>query len=49
MWEEAGVPGENPHVQASDQHTLSHTTTNESNSGRSGEKQVHCPLPHLEI
>ena len=27
MWEEAGVPGENPRVQAGDHHTLSHTTT----------------------
>lgn len=27
MWEETGVSGENPHVQAGDHHTLSHTTT----------------------
>lgn len=27
MWKEAGVPGENPGVQAGDHHTLSHTTT----------------------
>lgn len=27
IWEEAGVPGENPRVHAGDHHTLSHTTT----------------------
>ena len=27
VWEEAGVPGENPRVQAGDRYTLSHTTT----------------------
>lgn len=27
MWKEAGVPGENPRVQAGDHRTLSHTTT----------------------
>lgn len=27
MWEETGVSGENPRVQAGDHHTLSHTTT----------------------
>lgn len=27
MWEETGVSGENPHVQAGDHHTLSHTAT----------------------
>lgn len=27
MWEEAGVPGENPRVQAGDRRTLSLTTT----------------------
>lgn len=27
MWEEVRVPGENPHVQAGDRHTLTHTCT----------------------
>lgn len=27
MWEEAGVPGESPRVQAGDRYILSHTTT----------------------
>lgn len=48
LWEKAGVPGENPHVQASDRHTLSHTTTNDhANWTRvaavKNECIVHCP------
>lgn len=37
VWEVAGVPGENPRIQAGDSHTL-------SKSGDNGEKRVHCPL-----
>lgn len=45
MCEEAGAHGENLRVQAGNPHIHSHTTTVDhglgSNSGRSGDKQVH--------
>lgn len=52
MWEETGVLREKPPGEASDRHTLSHTTNfdrgNRSNMCHSGEKRVHCPLRYLE-
>lgn len=52
MWEETGVLREKPPGEASDRHTLSHTTNfdrgNRSNMCHSGEKRVHCPLRYSE-
>lgn len=51
MCEEAGAHGENLRVQAGNPHIHSHTTTVDhglgSNSGRSGDKQVHFKTIHI--
>lgn len=54
LWEEDGVPGVNPRVQAGHRLTPSLTATVDhcrsrgSNSCRSGEKRVHGPLRYLD-
>lgn len=46
MWEEAGITGENPGVQARSRHTLSHTSTVDHRSFLFKTLALYCLL-HL--